>query len=162
MRGSYILHRYRDDPHIRTDRSKQTFYTQSDSRSSSLIMVYTFCHSISIFWTHYCAGKPFCSNFRIITAIFFMFDVFGFLRYFTLTLLFSDNLTRGPWATKLAWMYSYEGYIQPKYCKCCMQEKLTFHLPWHGISSLDLIHMVVRGLLKEHYCKAFVKICKVS
>ena len=27
--------------------------------------------------------------------------------------------------------------------------------------SLDLIHMVVRGLLKEHYCKAFVKIRKV-
>ena len=26
---------------------------------------------------------------------------------------------------------------------------------------LDLIHMVVRGLLKEHYCKAFVKIPKV-
>ena len=24
--------------------------------------------------------------------------------------------------------------------------------------SLDLIHMVFRGLLKEHYCKAFVKI----
>ena len=25
-------------------------------------------------------------------------------------------------------MYSYEGYIYPKYCKCCMQEKLTFRL----------------------------------
>ena len=60
----------------------------------------------------------------------------------------------------LTWMYSYEGYIQPKYCKCCMQEKLTFHLPWQLIkfSSLDIIHIVVRGLLKEHYCKAFVKI----
>ena len=57
-------------------------------------------------------------------------------------------------------MYSYEGYIQKQYCKCCMQEKLTFLLPWQLIkfSSLDLIHMVVRGLLKEHYCKAFVKI----
>ena len=59
-------------------------------------------------------------------------------------------------------MYSYEGYIQPKYCKSCMQEKLTFHLPWQLIkfSSLDLFHVVVRGLLKEHYCKAFVKIPK--
>ena len=57
-------------------------------------------------------------------------------------------------------MYSYEGYIQPKYCKCCTQEKLTVRLPWQLIkfSSLDLIHMVVRGLLKKHYCKAFVKI----
>ena len=44
-----------------------------------------------------------------------------------------------------------------------MQEKLTFCLPWQLIkfSSLDLIHMVVRGLLKEHYCKTFVKIPKV-
>ena len=23
-------------------------------------------------------------------------------------------------------MYRYEGYIQPKYCKCSIQEKLTF------------------------------------
>ena len=62
----------------------------------------------------------------------------------------------------LTWMYSYEDYIQPKYCKCCMQEQLTFHVPWQLImfSSLDLIHMVVRGLLTEHYCKAFVKIPK--
>ena len=44
-----------------------------------------------------------------------------------------------------------------------MQEKLTFCLPWQLIkfSSLNLIHMVVRGLLKEHYCKAIVKILKV-
>ena len=29
--------------------------------------------------------------------------------------------------------------IQPKYCKCCMQEKLTFRLPWQLIrfNSLD-------------------------
>ena len=42
----------------------------------------------------------------------------------------------------------------------CMQEKSTFRLPWQLIkfSSLDLIHVVVRGLLKQHYCKAFVKI----
>ena len=53
----------------------------------------------------------------------------------------------------LTWMYSYEGYIQPKYCKSCMQEKLTFRLI--KFSSLDFIHMVVRGLLKEHYCKTF-------
>ena len=40
-----------------------------------------------------------------------------------------------------------------------MQEKLTFHLQWQLIkfNSLDLIHMVDRGLLKEHYCKTFVK-----
>ena len=50
-------------------------------------------------------------------------------------------------------MYSYEGYIQPKYYECCMQEKLTLRFPWQLIkfSSLDLFHMVVRRLLKEHY-----------
>ena len=34
-----------------------------------------------------------------------------------------------------------------------MQEKLTFRLSWQLIkfSSLDLIHMVVRELLKERY-----------
>ena len=44
-----------------------------------------------------------------------------------------------------------------------MQEKLTFRLPWQLIksSSLDLSQMVVRGLLEEHYCKAFVKIPKI-
>ena len=40
-----------------------------------------------------------------------------------------------------------------------MQEKLSFHLPRQLIkfSSLDLIHMVVKWLLKDHYCKAIVK-----
>ena len=44
-----------------------------------------------------------------------------------------------------------------------MQEKVTFHLQWQLIkfSNLDLIRMVVRGLLKERYCKAFVKKPKV-
>ena len=44
-----------------------------------------------------------------------------------------------------------------------MQEKLTFRLPLQLIkfSSLDLIHMVVGGLLKEHYYTAFVKIPNV-
>ena len=45
-----------------------------------------------------------------------------------------------------------------------MQEKLTFHLPWQLIkfSSLDLIRMVVRGLLNEHYRRAFVKISQIE
>ena len=39
---------------------------------------------------------------------------------------------------QLTWMYSYDGYIRPKYCKCCMQEKLTFRLPWQLIKSNSL------------------------
>ena len=42
-------------------------------------------------------------------------------------------------------------------------KKNTFRLAWQLIkfSSLDIIHMVVGGLFKEYYCKAFVKIPKV-
>ena len=53
-------------------------------------------------------------------------------------------------------------------CKRCMHKtSLKFNPQCHIFagfilkSPLDLIHMVVRGLLKEHYCKAFVKIPKV-
>ena len=44
------------------------------------------------------------------------------------------------------------------------KKKITFRLPWQLIKfrSLDLIHMAVRGLLKEHYRKTFVKIPKIS
>ena len=45
---------------------------------------------------------------------------------------FRNKITRGPRATTLTWMYSYEGYIQPKNWKCCTQEKLTFRLPWQS------------------------------
>ena len=37
---------------------------------SSLIRVYTVCHSICTFWTHYAKVQPPCSNFRTITANF--------------------------------------------------------------------------------------------
>ena len=41
---------------------------------------------------------------------------------------------------------------------------LAFLLPWQSIkfSSLDKIHMVGRGLLKEHVCKTFVKISAIN
>ena len=40
---------------------------------------------------------------------------------------------------------------------------LAFRLPWQPIkfSGLDKIHMVGRELLKEHFCKTFVKISAV-
>ena len=40
---------------------------------------------------------------------------------------------------------------------------LSFRLPWQPLrfSSLDKIHMFGRGLLKEHFCKTFVKISAV-
>ena len=38
------------------------------SWKSCLIRVYTVCHSICIFWMHYCMVESHCYNFRIITA----------------------------------------------------------------------------------------------
>ena len=48
--------------------------------------------------------------------------------------------TRGSWATTLIWMYSYEGCIQPKYCKCCMHGKnsLSFALATNQIQQFGL------------------------
>ena len=51
-------------------------------KQSSLIRVYPVCHSVCILWTHHFVVKPHCLNFRIITAIFGVSKVFGFLRYF--------------------------------------------------------------------------------
>ena len=55
---------------FRTDRSGQTVQTQIRlllSRSS-LIRVYTVCHSVCIVWTHYSMVEPHRSNFRSITT----------------------------------------------------------------------------------------------
>ena len=40
----------------------------------------------------------------------------------------------------LTWMYSYIGYIQPKYSKCCMQEKnsLSFAMATNQIQQFEL------------------------
>ena len=53
---------------------------------SSLIRVYTVCHSICIFWTHYSMVKPLCSNFKVITANHSGVRNFGFLQYGTFKL----------------------------------------------------------------------------
>ena len=41
---------------------------------------------------------------------------------------------------------------------------IAFLLPWQPIelSSLDKMHMFGRGLLKEHFCKSFVKMSAVK
>ena len=46
-------------------------------QTAPVIRVYTVCYSLCIFWTHYlCTLKPFCSNFRIITAFLWMSEFF--------------------------------------------------------------------------------------
>ena len=47
----------------------------------SLIRVFTVCYSICIFWWHFSAVRRICSNFRVITAIFWVFENLGLLRY---------------------------------------------------------------------------------
>ena len=60
---------------FRTDRSMQIVQTQ--------IRVYTVCHSVCSFRTHYTKVKPLCSTFRVITANFSVVRIF---RNFTVIL----------------------------------------------------------------------------
>ena len=58
---------------FRTDMPGQTVQTQIRlllEERSSLIRVYTVCHSVCIAWTHYSMVKPHSSNFRVITTNF--------------------------------------------------------------------------------------------
>ena len=63
-----------------TDRPGQTVQTQR----SSLIWVYTVCHSVCIVWTHYSMVEPHSSNFRVITTNFLGVRIF---RKFTVLVL---------------------------------------------------------------------------
>ena len=59
---------YRNVPKF-SDRQVCANSVDPDQRSS-LIRIYTICHSIYIFWMHYSMVKLLCVNFRTITAIF--------------------------------------------------------------------------------------------
>ena len=51
---------------------------RSCSYRSSLIRVYSVCHSVCLFWMHYHMVKKHCSNFRVITANFQVTEFLGF------------------------------------------------------------------------------------
>ena len=51
---------------------------------SSLIRVYTVCHSACIVWTHYSMVEPHSSNFRVVTIKFWVSEYLGNLRYVTI------------------------------------------------------------------------------
>ena len=57
---------YRNDPKF-SDRQALANIVDPDHTASKD----TVCHSICIFWTRYSMVEPHCSNFRIITTIFF-------------------------------------------------------------------------------------------
>ena len=59
-----------------TDMPGQKVQTQIRLRSS-LIRVYTVCHSVCIVWTHYSMVEPHSSNFRVITTNFWGVRIFS-------------------------------------------------------------------------------------
>ena len=72
---------------FRTDMLRQTVQTQIRLLRSSLIRVYTVCHSVCIVWTHYSMVEPHSSNFRVITTTFGVSEYLGNLRYKTINKL---------------------------------------------------------------------------
>ena len=58
---------YRNDPKF-SDRQAWANSADPDQTRSSLIRVYTVCHSVWILWTHYSMVEPHSSNFRVITT----------------------------------------------------------------------------------------------
>ena len=53
---------------FRADRSGQN--SADPVQTAPKIRVYTVCHSVCIFWTHYSRVKPLYSDFRVITTYF--------------------------------------------------------------------------------------------
>ena len=76
---------YRNDPKF-SDRSVWANSAEPDQTAPSLSRVYTVCNSVSIFWTHYSMVEPHCSNFRVITTIFWVFEYLGNLRVYIISL----------------------------------------------------------------------------
>ena len=71
---------YRNDPKF-SDRQIWANSLDLDQRSS-LIRVYTFCHSVCMFGMPFSVSKPHCLNFRIITAKFSSVRIFGIFMVF--------------------------------------------------------------------------------
>ena len=73
----------------------QTVQTQIRLRSS-LIRVYTVCHSVCIVWTHYFIVEPHSSNFRVITTKFLGVRIFRKFTVYKVLLLRSRIFQRSP------------------------------------------------------------------
>ena len=71
----FVFLQYRNVPKF-SDRQVWANSADPDQTAPLLIRVYTVCHSIHIFWTHYCTVKPLCLNFRVITANFSGVQIF--------------------------------------------------------------------------------------
>ena len=74
---------------FRTDMPGQTMQTQR----SSLIKVYTVCHSVCIVWSHYSMVEPHSLNFGVITIFFLWWRVYEYLGNLRL-LHYTVNISR--------------------------------------------------------------------
>ena len=83
VRVSLLLKYYRNDPKF-SDRYAWANSADPD-HWSSLISVYTVCHSLCIVWTDYSMVEPHSSNFRVITTNFMGVRIF---RKFTVSSLY--------------------------------------------------------------------------
>ena len=66
---------YHNDPKF-SDRYIWANSADPDQTASSLIRVYTVCHSVCTVWTHYSMVEPHSSNFRVITTMFWDVRIF--------------------------------------------------------------------------------------
>ena len=89
---------YRNDPKFSDRYAWANSVDPDQTARSSLILVYTVCHSVCIIWTHYSMVEPHSSNFRVITTNFLGVRIF---RKFTVsktqTGLPSNNSKLGSW-----------------------------------------------------------------
>ena len=72
---------------------RQAWANSVDSCMSSLIFVYTVCHSVCILWMHYSIIEPHCSNVLIITAFFGVSKYLGVLWYVLKCQLWHSQVT---------------------------------------------------------------------
>ena len=120
------------------------------SQRNILIMVYTVCKSVWILWKHYCnMVKSHCSNFRIITAIFWCPNFRNFmgnvLHQSVLLLDHSANFCR-PWQQQ-SW-YRYE----PRHEKTCLQGLRRGQTQTGLRSHRDWLEAWNFGCSKRRYC----------
>ena len=117
---------------FRTDMPRQTVQTQI---RSSLIRIYTVCHSVCIVWTHYSMEEPHSSNFRVITTNFLGIPIF---RKFTI----SQTLILIKSSTFLKFVFPSLLWLS-KYCKtpkfldppkmCCNHPKIWTRWLYHRV-----------------------------
>ena len=74
----WLIFYYHNDPKFS---DWQVWANSADQDRSSLIRVYTVCHSAFTFRKHYPMVKPPCSNFRVTAAIFRVSEYLGILYY---------------------------------------------------------------------------------